>query len=138
MTVGPCPECGVEDALGRHAGDCAHAIEIGLPRLAEGEDPIDPRDVEIEEHTIDLDGPDDEEAPPPLHPGITDRPGAIERHPDAGLYTSLWIAYRGVDQPGGFDAIVFGSELDALRHAVREGYNVHPLELGRSLREQVP
>jgi hypothetical protein len=41
-----CPDCGVLDALGRHDPACPHALNIGLPRLAEGEDPIDPREEE--------------------------------------------------------------------------------------------
>lgn len=39
-----CPECGTLDALAQHAPTCQRAISLGLPRLAEGEEPI-PVDV---------------------------------------------------------------------------------------------
>ena len=142
-----CPECGIDDALGRHDWSCPHAIAIDLPRLAEGEDPITPI-TPGEEEAVD--------GPPEMPP---DEPGNIQRapdedhvarqrpdgrweaaprsqNPDAGLYTGLWIAY-GNHRDSGFDAIVFTSEIDALRHAVRTGQHVHPLEFGRSLREQL-
>lgn len=35
-----CPECGTLDALSQHAATCKRAINLGLPRLAEGEEPI--------------------------------------------------------------------------------------------------
>jgi hypothetical protein len=156
-----CPDCGVDDALGRHDPACAHAIAIDLPRLAEGEDPIAPHEDDDPLAESGYDGPPSDTVSP-NHPAyqIRDEPGDIQRapdedyvarqrpdgqwepvprsqNPDAGLYTGLWISYRGERDDGKFDAVVFASELDALRHAVREGYNVHPLELGRSLREQV-
>ena len=40
--VEACQECGVLDALSRHDPMCPYAIRIGLPRLAEGEQPIEP------------------------------------------------------------------------------------------------
>jgi hypothetical protein len=183
-----CQACGVLDALGRHDGTCSYALEVGLPRLAEGEDPIDPEDegeLGPEDPNLEsgYDGPVAEEGEvSPNHPAHPrwhqdspavqrvldeDRPGDIQRapsqathaltgdmvahqrpdgmweprprgeNPDAGLYTGLWVSYRGDRDDGKFDAVIFATELDALRHAVKEGYNVHPLELGRSLREQV-
>jgi hypothetical protein len=54
---------------------------------------------------------------------------------DVGDAAELWISYGGDGEA--FDAVIFTSELDALRHAVTEGRRVHKLELGRSLREQV-
>jgi hypothetical protein len=54
---------------------------------------------------------------------------------DVGDAAELWISYGGDGEE--FDAVIFTSELDALRHAVTEGRRVHKLELGRSLREQV-
>lgn len=136
-----CEVCGVLDALGRHDGACSYAIRIGLPRLAEDEEPISPADSEepIVEYDEDVD----------LFPG-SDRPGAIERAPAAGLAqlaiergiapalpTALWFAYESLGDTAVFDATVFDSELEALRHAVERGKKVHRLELGKSLREQV-
>lgn len=129
MTVAEaCETCGVIDALGRHASMCAYAIRIGLPRLAEDEEPIDSPDFEYDEErdmtrmatTADL----------------QDEPGRIERAPFRDV-SSLWFAYESLGDTKVFDATVFDSELDALRHAVERGKKVHRLELGRSLREQV-
>jgi hypothetical protein len=130
----PCRECGVLDALGRHAGTCPRALEMGLPRLADGEDPIDP----IEEERLDREIADSasqiEPAPDPLLT-IAREQGAVHDNPDAGLYTGLWMAYReGVGKD--FDAVIFGAEIDALRYAVTEHCQVMALELGRSLVDQ--
>lgn len=35
-----CPECGPLDELARHHGLCRRAVQLGLPRLADGEEPI--------------------------------------------------------------------------------------------------
>jgi hypothetical protein len=138
--VTACEHCGVDDALGRHDPACPHALAIDLPRLAEGEEPIAPHEDDDPLAESGYDGPPSDEVSP-NHPAylIRDEPGNIQRapNPDAGLYTGLWISYRGERDDGKFDAVIFASELDALRHAVREGYNVHPLELGRSLRQQL-
>ena len=127
-----CVDCGVVDALDRHDPMCPRAIRLGLLRLAEGEAPIPPGEDEGEPGEID--GGDlpiqtmaeYDEKLGPLH----DRPGAIERAP-----RELWFSYTEVD--GSFDdAVVFASELDALRHAVTRGAKVRRLELGKSLRAQ--
>lgn len=151
------PCCGVADALGRHAPDCIHALEIGLPRLAEGEEAIDSAEMEaLTDDELAIEDPNEEsgydgpvakegEVSPnhPAHPQwhITS-PAEIPGHtsgrppnPDAGLYTGLWMSWT-LDDSGYFDALIFGSELEALRYAVREGYKVVPLELGKPLREQ--
>jgi len=125
----PCRECGILDALGRHAGTCPRALEMGLPRLADGEDPIDP----IEEERLDREIADSasriERAPDPLLTIARER-GAVH-DPDTGL----WMAYHeGVGKD--FDAVVFGTEIDALRYAVAEQWQVMALELGRSLVDQ--
>jgi hypothetical protein len=149
-----CRFCGVLDALERHAPDCQHAISIGLPRLAEGEEPIPPDEdlpngpipFDAESSDANLDrledrvaaGEENQRRAVPTSPSaapIADRPGAIQRSPDAGLYTGLWLSWT-TDDSGYFDAVVFGSELEALRYAVREGHQVVALELGRPLREQ--
>jgi hypothetical protein len=131
-TAEPCTECGIIDALGRHAGDCPRAIEIGLPRLADGEAPIDP----IEEERLDREIADSatriEPEPDPLLTIVRQRGVALN---DPGIVvTGLWMAYHtdGTD----FDAVVFAAEIEALRYAVAEGWQVKPLELGRSLTEQ--
>jgi hypothetical protein len=155
-----CEHCGVLDALGRHDGACPYAVEVGLPRLAEGEPPIDPEDPDEgelgpEDPNLEsgYDGPvaEEGEVSPnhPAHPQWHDQPGAIQRAPSQATHSlirerpaeapELWVSYRHSDGSGGedgFDAVVFATELDALRHAVREGYNVRQLELGRSIREQ--
>jgi len=124
MLTEPCPECGVADALGRHAGDCPRAIEIGLPRLSEGEDPIEPSE------SLSDDFEELEAQPPvPLRPS----PPAPRRRAESG---SLWISYRNPHEVDEFDAVVFDSELEALRHAVNAGWQVVALELGRSLADQ--
>jgi hypothetical protein len=123
---------------------CAYAIRIGLPRLAEDEEAIDPADV-LPLAPLE---PDSEQSS--MADLFEDRPGAIE--PAAGLaqlaiergmvpyrvgdVTTLWISYH-IEEVVSFDAIVFESELEALRYAVEHGEKVHRLELGRSLREQV-
>ena len=52
--------CGVTDALERHDPFCPRAIDLGLPRLAEGEEPID---VEQADAPLDIDAPDEVKAP---------------------------------------------------------------------------
>lgn len=134
-----CEDCGVLDALDRHDPMCPRAIRLGLLRLAEGEAPIPPGEDEGEPGEID--GGD---LPEPgavalanLHTAITDHPGAIERAP-APREPELWISYRPeIGDIAGFDATVFETELDALRHAVETGAKVRRLELGKSLRKQV-
>lgn len=115
-----CRWCGVHDALGRHAGDCQHAIDVGLPRLADGEEPIADfdEDIESDQSTDDYDA-----APPPA-------PKSTYRQP----IEELWLAYT--NSADGFDAVVFASELEALRYAVKESCHVAPLKLGRPLRQQ--
>ena len=143
----PCPECGISDALGRHGPTCDYAIRIGLPRLAEGEEAIDPDAADLDEQpTREMRVPARDETvlvrsaaefEQKFGPA-SDRPGAIERAPAPP--TELWFSYTldaSDRSPGHFDVIVFDSELDALRHAVFAGEKVHRLELGRSLREQV-
>ena len=133
-----CAECGVLDSLDRHDPMCPRAIRLGLLRLAEGEPPIDPSDSE--EPLVEYDEEPGAVALANLHEAVADRPGAIERAPDSqapyrtGDVTSLWFSYTGDHED--FDAIVFETELDALRHAVKHGAKAHRLELSRSLREQ--
>ena len=129
--VDPCETCGVVDALGRHAPLCTYAIGIGLPRLAEDEEAIDPRDSE--EPTVEFDETDDESGLALL---FDEQPTRIIRAPGPAP-TALWFAYETLGDATVFDATVFDSELEALRHAVERGKKVHRLELGRSLREQV-
>ena len=130
-----CDECVVRDALGRHGPMCPRALRLGLLRLAEGEEPIDPSDSE--EPLVEYDEEPGAVALANLHTAITDRPGAIERAP-APREPELWISYRPeIGDIAGFDATVFETELDALRHAVETGAKVRRLELGKSLRKQV-
>lgn len=134
-----CEDCGIVDALDRHDPMCPRALRLGLLRLAEGEAPIDPSDSE--EPLVEYDEEPGAVALANLHEAVADRPGAIERAPDLQApyrtsdLTELWFSYAEVD--GSFDdAVVFGSELDALRHAVTHGAKVRRLELGKSLRAQ--
>lgn len=136
----PCNECGVVDALGRHDPMCPYALRIGLPRLAEGEAPIPPGAEDVEALTDAQ--VDAEQGGTVIHSSAEyeaefgDRPGAIERAPRFAALTELWFSYAEAD--GTFDdAVVFGSELEALRHAVTHGAKVQQLELGKSLRGQV-
>jgi hypothetical protein len=132
-----CQHCGVQDALGRHDPTCSYALQIGLPRLAEGEEPIEPMDDDDPNESVAVSRVMEEEQGEPGPPSQATHAltGRIERNPDAGLYTGLWFAYADVDTPG-FDVIVFGAEIDALRHAVAHGWHVAPLELGKSLHAQ--
>lgn len=131
----PCRECGILDALGRHAGECPRALEMGLPRLADGEDPIDP----IEEY-----GDEPEELEPgviqpaadPLLTVAANTPRFRRDNPDAKP-TDLWIAYQDASDEHDFNAVIFATELEALRHAVNAHWQVMPLELGRPLLDQV-
>jgi hypothetical protein len=137
-----CQHCGVDDALGRHDPVCPHAIDIGLPRLAEGEDPIAPEEENpLEESGYDgpVAGENDVSPNHPAHPQWQGAPRVSEAWPVVAEAAELWISYGGEGGDPGeeFDAVVFTSELEALRHAVTEGRRVHKLELGRSLREQV-
>jgi hypothetical protein len=152
-----CKTCGVLDALDRHAPDCSRALEIGLPRLSENEEPIPPdedfvdnevipvdeskigEDIELSERVVRAgENPQEELRPmrfrrreniqfsekeelPPRFPALTP-PG-------------LWMSWT-VDSSGYFDGTVFASELEALRHAVSNGYRVIQLELGKPVREQ--
>jgi hypothetical protein len=135
-----CLRCGVLDALGRHAGDCSYALEIGLPRLADGEDPIDPSEplngadqVAADMAATEQTAVREEE---PVRPSRSPRVSGAPANPNAGLYTGLWMSYTAT--PSGLDdAIVFGSEIEALRFAVASGQRVVKLELGKSLQEQV-
>lgn len=136
----PCRECGVLDALGRHAGDCPRALEMGLPRLADGEDPIDP----IEEASYDRQIAQERAAEPEHDPllKVARDQGAVRdirdvlTNPDAEL-TDLWMAYQDASDERDFNAVIFGTELEALRHAVNAHWRVIPLELGRSLLDLV-
>ena len=161
-----CQSCGVLDALGRHAGNCPYALEVGLPRLAEGEDPIDPAEPDLglgQDPRYDELGPEDpnlesgydgpvaeegevspnhpahpmwsREAPRGLPPSAATH-ALIRERPQPKI--ELWVSYKlDITDAEEFDAVIFATELEALRHAVREGYRVHPLELARSIREQV-
>jgi hypothetical protein len=121
----PCERCGVLDALERHAPDCAYAISIGLPRLSEGEEPIDPTE---------------EEAPTPEGPTpelIAQVVAPVVRTASPGL----WLAYYVPEAPGldpFSEAIVFPTELEALRFAVEHGMRATPLTLGKRLRDHLP
>lgn len=140
-TTEPCAECGVWDALGRHAGTCPRAIEIGLPRLADGEEPIDPIEDEREYAQAQAELPelndapgDIQRAPPdPLLTIVRERDMSAEQPSDAS--TVLWMAYHD-DGTDFVDAVVFGAEIEALRYAVSSHWQVMPLELGRSLVDQ--
>jgi len=156
-----CKDCGVLDALGRHGPTCPYALKIGLPRLAEGEEPIEREEVldtargmGLTEDDVDMDDPNIEsgydgpvaeggEVSPnhPAHPQWHEHPQrmiraeATSRMIPPPVLPELWFAYADVDTPG-FDAIVFGSEIDALRYAVTHGWHVKPLDLGESLHGQ--
>jgi hypothetical protein len=53
--------------------------------------------------------------------------------PDAMPIRDLWISYYESE----FDAVIFASELEALRYAVEHGWKVRELQLGLSLRQQI-
>jgi hypothetical protein len=148
-----CEYCGVLDALDRHDGTCPRARELGLPRLAEGEAPIDPTEIDDSEDEA-AEQAEAAEAAQAVEESGYDGPIANESEispnhlahprwhtadrPTAPPPTGQWISYRAELGGHEFDAVIFATELDALRHAVgEEGYKVHPLELGRSLRDQV-
>lgn len=120
----PCPECGVRDALGRHAGNCPRALEIGLPRLAEDEDPIDPT----------LDAEEAEYAQREYERAVAQRRSLPPTGPVAQS-AELWIAHTKASESS-FDALIFDSELAALRYAVAHSMEVKPLQLGVSMIEQ--
>jgi hypothetical protein len=120
----PCPECGVVDALGRHDGTCPRAIELGLPRLADGEEPIDPL-VDEEEQRQVAEGRLYQEEQAQMPP---------QGNPPPVRKNVLWMAFGSADDS--FDAVVFDSELEALRYAVAAHWQVLQVELGRSLAEQ--
>ena len=163
-----CTDCGVLDALERHAGNCPRAVSLGLPRLAEGEEPIGPDDIDAvpeeegyEEGPVPVARPSEplgqaeyaravrvhessEETldelehranrrfgPPPPIPGI----GDVAALPQTGQ-VEFWMSYSTGIAEGDFDAVVFGTEIEALRHAVANSNQVKPLKLGESLREQ--
>lgn len=138
-----CDECLVRDALGRHDPMCPRALRLGLLRLAEGEEPIEPGEVDEDAAVERAEEAEMANEREPVV--IRSQQEFVERFgPGPGTERDsfgdepepeLWISFRldGVS----FDATVFGSELSALRHAVHHGESVHPLELGRSLREQV-
>jgi hypothetical protein len=153
-----CEYCGVRDALERHDGACPRAIELGLPRLAEGEEPIDPDEGEIAieadaqvERVVDgvvEQSPAEEVAGGAVSPATaTESPRRLparfratrpyvgaEDEPQA---PQLWMSYLEQSDVGGFDAVIFDTEIDALRHAVKEGRKACEVQLGRSLLEQV-
>lgn len=143
MPAEACTTCGVLDALGRHDPMCQYAINIGAPRLAEDEEPIDPAE---EEDVVELEREFTESEEPVEDKAWSEQPEAMLRAvatehvlgqaPVQGHRPTLWFSYRADADVGGFDAIVFESELEALRHAVNHGERVRPLELGRSLTEQ--
>lgn len=117
-----CPDCGIVDALDRHASDCPHAIELDLPRLAEGEPPIDPREYEQAERTVEL---------PPAEWHEYRQPG-----PARTGQTELWMAWTPSSHDDPFDAVIFNREIDALRYAVKNHYQVSRLALGKPISEQ--
>ena len=140
--VETCDECLVRDALGRHDSMCPRALRLGLVRLAEGEEPIEPGEVDEDEA---VERAEEAEMASEREPVVIRRsrssssasgPGRSER--DTFDDPELWFSYA-TDEAGDtyFNATVFGSELDALRHAVEHDEKVHRLELGISLREQV-
>lgn len=134
------------DALDRHDPTCPRAIRLGLSRLAEGEEPISPSDLEIEEQ--------EPEPEPAVHGAPQEdireyrddgeqwvaQPRRMIRAQAAAAAieqaNALWIAYYGETDGAAFDVIVFGSEIEALRYAVKHGWSVRHLELDRSVREQ--
>jgi hypothetical protein len=122
----PCPECGIVDALGRHDGTCPRAIEMGLPRLADGEEPIDPL-VDEEEQRQVAEGRiyQEQEAQMPPQAG-----------PPLSSKNILWMAFHVDPDDVTFDAVVFDSELEALRYAVAAHWQVMQVQLGHSLLEQ--
>jgi hypothetical protein len=135
----PCRECGVSDALGRHAGNCARALEMGLPRLADGEEPIDPIEETVYDTEPELEGEvavEEIAEPDPLL-NVARRRGAVIDLPDKRI-SELWMAYTTAsgNAANAFDAVVFSSELEALRYAVSQSWRVMALELGRSLLDQ--
>ena len=138
--VEECLSCGVLDALARHDPMCDRAIKLGLPRLAEGEEPIDPGEEEeagLEREFTEVEEPVEtetwsEQPEAMLRAVATDN--VVKRFPPPEI--ELWFSYRS-DADGGFDVIVFEGELDALRYAVSHGQRVQELKLGESLREQV-
>jgi hypothetical protein len=129
---------------------CQHAINLGLLRLAEGEDPIDPAEeqaeaeVELEREFIEADEPKTagkeawSEQPEAMVRAVATE-NAIARlkaeEPELAERT-LWFSYAYVGDAID-DVVVFPSELDALRHAVTHGYKARPLKLGESLIDQV-
>lgn len=134
-----CEECGVRDALGRHGATCRYALRIGLPRLAEDEAPIAPGEPGIEPldaEELDVDVAEALADPAASSAAAWEADVPVTPPPLVGVHhgdvTSLWFSYL----PDFSDMIVFESELEALRHAVRSGEKVHRLELGRSLRKQ--
>ena len=112
-----CAHCSVTDALARHAPDCEYAITMGLPRLSDGEEPI-------EGDGIDEGDREAIQAPP--------RRSAISPDPPA-----LWLAWITGPSGGLPDAAVFASELEALRYAVARRMLVIPLRLGVLISEQI-
>jgi hypothetical protein len=109
---------------------------MGLPRLADGEEPIDPIEETVYDPEPELEGEvavEEIAEPDPLL-NVARRRGAVIDLPDKRT-SGLWMAYQA---PGAanFDAVVFSSEIDALRYAVTEHWQVRELELGRSLIEQ--
>ena len=124
---------------------CAYALRIGLPRLAEGEEPIDPREDDGDAAVERAEEAEmaNEREPVVLRSqqAFVERfgPGPVTERDSFGDEPApeLWISFSVTVDGKGFDATVFASELSALRHAVHHGESVHPLELGRSLREQV-
>jgi len=124
-----CDECGVTDALMRHASDCPRALRTGLPRLAENEDPIDPREDEISEPAPDATGAPVAASEPVRRSNPS--PGASHRS------EPLWMAYNDpASRTSDFDAIIFATELEALRHAVANEMQVKQVKPGVSIRDQ--
>lgn len=136
-----CLSCGVLDALGRHDPMCDRAIKLGLPRLAEDEEPIDPHDQAEAELEREFEFTEIEPEPEVREgEGWSEQPKAMIRAvatenaiPEPA---DLWFSYAYVGDAID-DVVVFGSELDALRHAVAHGYKARRLKLGESLVDQV-
>jgi hypothetical protein len=149
----PCEICGVNDALGRHGSMCTRAIQLGLPRLAEDEDPIEPDPPEDpddgawtdSERQAELQGApqddireyrDDGEqwvGQPRRMIRAQATASAIQPPPRP---VELWFAYPVNDGVSEFDIVIFDSEISALRYAVQEGWKVKPLKLAEPVREQ--
>lgn len=125
------------------------ARRLGLPFLAEGEEPI-PADDEVEAEAVkdsmsakELAGleaysPGADALADPAYHAEEERkeqdPSFQAAQPEpVSVLDGLWMAYYEDFS----DVLIFGSELEALRYAVNLTMRVKPLELGKSIRDQV-